>query len=71
MFGDNIFNGKRERLIGFADELEKRRLPIHFWFQSPQIRSSGMKTSSQRLKARTIHDLNGCGDTLKYSAFKL
>src|SRR4030067_2116032 len=34
MFGDNIFNGKRERIEAFADELERRSLPIHFWFQS-------------------------------------
>lgn len=34
MFGDDVFNGTRQRLLDFADELEKRRLPIHFWFQT-------------------------------------
>jgi radical SAM superfamily enzyme YgiQ (UPF0313 family) len=34
MFGDNVFNGTRQRLLDFADELERRRLPVHFWFQT-------------------------------------
>jgi radical SAM superfamily enzyme YgiQ (UPF0313 family) len=34
MFGDDIFNGTRQRLVEFADELERRKLPIHFWFQT-------------------------------------
>lgn len=34
MFGDNSFNWKRERVEDFIRELEKRRLPVHFWFQS-------------------------------------
>lgn len=34
MFGDDVFNGTRQRLSDFADELERRRLPVHFWFQT-------------------------------------
>jgi len=34
MFGDDVFNGTPQRLAEFADELEARRLPIHFWFQT-------------------------------------
>jgi radical SAM superfamily enzyme YgiQ (UPF0313 family) len=34
MFGDDIFNGTRQRLLEFAEELESRKLPIHFWFQT-------------------------------------
>lgn len=34
MFGDDVFNGTPQRLTEFADELEARRLPIHFWFQT-------------------------------------
>jgi len=34
MFGDDIFNGTRQRLLEFAEELEARRLPVHFWFQT-------------------------------------
>jgi radical SAM superfamily enzyme YgiQ (UPF0313 family) len=54
MFGDDIFNGTRQRLVEFAEELEKRRLPIHFWFQTrvdailrdadllPRLKKSGL-----------------------------
>ncbi len=34
MFGDDVFNGTRQRLLDFAEELEQRRLPVHFWFQT-------------------------------------
>jgi len=34
MFGDNSFNWKRERVEDFIVELEKRKLPVHFWFQT-------------------------------------
>ncbi len=34
MFGDDSFNWKRERVEDFVRELEKKRRPWHFWFQS-------------------------------------
>jgi anaerobic magnesium-protoporphyrin IX monomethyl ester cyclase len=34
MFGDNSFNWERQRVEDFIAELEKRRLPVHFWFQT-------------------------------------
>ncbi len=34
MFGDNSFNWRRERVDGFIRELERRALPVHFWFQT-------------------------------------
>lgn len=34
MFGDNSFNWRRQRVQEFAQEMEQRKLPVNFWFQS-------------------------------------
>jgi radical SAM superfamily enzyme YgiQ (UPF0313 family) len=34
MFGDDSFNWDRGRVEDFIIELEKKKLPVHFWFQT-------------------------------------